>query len=125
MCSQVHLNLCQCDGSMCLMLKHATHSIFKFPSSTPQAGLIPMSDTHLKRAPEGEGEGALEVPFFCAPALSNFVVTNQHLLAPVTEAGVDVEGDVIASQEVHREPAGDQSSLRSTVEVYMKQTRYI
>lgn len=33
------------------------------------------------------------------------MVPDHHLLAPLTEAGVDVKGNVVASQKVHREPA--------------------
>lgn len=65
--------------------------------------LVGAQDLHLKWAPLSEGEGSLQIPLFLAPALAQFVVTHQRLFAPLTEAGVDVEGDVVASQEVHCE----------------------
>lgn len=70
--------------------------------------MVPLSKSYLKWAPKSEGEGDLQVPLFLAPALSKLVVTDQHLFAPFTEARVDMKGNVVASQEVHCEPAGDQ-----------------
>lgn len=66
-------------------------------------GLRGAQDLHLKRAPKREREGTLQVPLFCAPAFTQFVVADDHLLAPLVEAGVDVKGNVVASQEVHCE----------------------
>lgn len=71
--------------------------------------LIPVSATHLKRAPESKREWPLEVPLFRAPALAQFVVTDHNLFAPLTEAGVDVKGNVVASQKVHCKPVGHQA----------------
>lgn len=60
-------------------------------------------DLHLKRAPKRKREGTLQVSLFGTPAFTQFVVADKHLLARLVEAGVDVKGDVVASQEVHCE----------------------
>ncbi len=80
-------------------------------TSSPSPAWSDSSVTHLKRAPKSKGKGSLQVPLLCAPALTHFVVTHQHLFAPLTEAGVDVKGNVVASQKVHCEPVEDQSWL--------------
>lgn len=71
--------------------------------------LISVTATHLKRAPKRKREGTLQVSLFGTPAFTQLVVADKHLLARLDEAGVDVKGDVVASQEVHCEPAGDQT----------------
>lgn len=67
--------------------------------------------SHLKWAPQSKGEGSLQISLLWAPALTHFVVTDHHLFAPLTEARVDMKGDVIASQKVHCEPVGTKSRL--------------
>lgn len=57
-------------------------------------------DLHLKRAPKSKREWSLQVPLFWAPALAQLVVTDHHLFTPLTETGVDVKGNVVASQKV-------------------------
>lgn len=66
--------------------------------------LFPQCCAHLKGAPEGKGEGSLQVPLLRAPALAHLVVTHHNLLAALVETWVDVKGNVVASQKVHREP---------------------
>lgn len=65
--------------------------------------LLGAQDLHLKRAPKSKGERSLQVPLLLAPALTQFVVTDHHLFAALAEAGVDVKGDVVASQKVYCE----------------------
>lgn len=69
-------------------------------------GFLPFC-AHLKWASKSKREGSLKVPLLWAPALAHFVVADQHLLAPLIEAGVDVKGNVIASQKIHCEPVDE------------------
>lgn len=85
-----------------------TASLRPGPHSTVPS-LIPLSATHLKRAPRSKREGSLQVPLLCTPALTQFMVTDHHLFAPLTEAGIDVKSNVVASQKVDCEPVGNQS----------------
>lgn len=63
-------------------------------------GVGTAQDLHLKRAPQCKWEGSFQVPLFRAPALSQFVVSHHHLFPSLVKAGVDVERNVISSEEV-------------------------
>lgn len=60
--------------------------------------------TDLEGLSSHEGEASLCLPLLLPPALSHHGVPHHCLLAPLIEPRVEVEGDVITSQEVHREP---------------------
>lgn len=85
---------------------------------------IPLLYTHLKRASESKRKGSFQVPLLWAPALTQFVVPDQHLLAPFTEARVDVKGDIVAPQKVHSEPV-DNQRLSMTLQLVFYQLVYL
>lgn len=60
-------------------------------------------DLHLEMMSWKKWKGSKEVPLFYPPFFSQLVVTDQDLLSSVVKAWVDVQGDVITSQEIYSE----------------------